>query len=188
MSLPPLASSSQVPPFWHGFLSQAPALLQHWYTPNTLLLPDPVHSVVSPNLIGSLLSFRPSRQPIKLGACPSTSAAAPWASDAKSRAPWEPIKRQGSARTAEAGWCWSSVSFRVVELTSSRTLCQRPSVTEADGVSSEADAAFPQLYLKCSSPLVSWEQERSGERLMMHRFLKATEWEINKQMKPRCGY
>lgn len=142
---PPLASSSQTPPFWQGLLSQAPALLQHWYTPNTLLLPGPAHSAVSPALIGSPLSSRPSRQPMKLGGRWWTSGAETWAREAKSKAPWERIIRHGSVRVAKAGCCWSRVSLRAVELTSSRTLCHWPSDTGSDVMSKEPGEVFPQL-------------------------------------------
>lgn len=156
---PPLASSLQTPPFWQGLWSQAPALLQHWYTPNTLLLPDPAHSAASPALIGSPLSSRPSRQPIKLRGCRWTPGAESWAKEAKeakSKAPWARIIRHGSVRVVKAGRCWSRVSLRAVELTSSRTLCHWPSDTGSDLSSKEPGEVFPQLYLNCSSPSVSW--------------------------------
>lgn len=157
---PPLVSSSQTPPFWQGLFSQAPAFPQHWYTPNTLLLPGPAHSDVSPTLICSPFSSRASRQPMKLCGRWWTSGD----DEAKSRAPWERIRRHGSDRPVKAGWCWSRVSLMVVELTSSRTLCHWPSDTGSDLISNEPGEAFPQLYLKRSCPSVSWRRKTSNKR------------------------
>lgn len=132
MHQPPVTSSSQMPLFLQGLVSQAPVLLQHWKTPNTLLLPDPLHSAVSPTLIGCPFSFRSSRQPMKLRRFPSPSGTKPSVTEAKSKAPWERIIRHGSVRVVDAGCCWSRVSLRAVEFTSSRTLCHWPFDTESD--------------------------------------------------------
>lgn len=148
---PPLASSSQTPPFWQGLLSHACIPLQHWNTPNTRLCPSPAHSAVSPALIGSPFSSMPSRQPVKLCGCWATSAMAA----AKSKAPWERIILQGSVRVVRVGCCWSRVSRREVELTSSRTLCHWPSATRWDVKSKEPGEASPQLNLKSSCPSVT---------------------------------
>ena len=153
MHSPPLLSSWQTPPFSQGLLSHAPALLQHRYTPNTLLLPCPAHSAVSPTLIGSPLRSKPSRQPVKFRGWWWTESPV---KEAKSKAPWERNIRHGSVRVVKAGWCWSRVSLREVELTSSRMLCHCPSDTGSDLISKEPGEVFPHLYLNCSSPSVSW--------------------------------
>lgn len=147
---PPVASSSQIPSFRQGSASQAPALLQHWYTPNTLLLPGPLHSAASPTLTGCPLSFSSSRQPMKLRRFPRPSGA-----EAKSKASWERISRHGSVSVVDAGCCWSRVSLRAVELTSIRTLCHWPFDTGSDLTSRDPGGAFPQLYLSCSAPLMT---------------------------------
>lgn len=175
MHSPPLLSSPQTPPFSQGLLSQAPALLQHWYTPNTLLLPGPAHSAVSPTLIGSPLSSKPSRQPMKFRGWWWISGAELWVKEAKSKAPWERNIRHGSVRVEKAGWCWSRVSLREVELTSSRMLCHCPSDTGSDLISKEPGEVFPHLYLNCSSPSVSWERKM---RLSWQKIIfRATKYE-----------
>lgn len=170
MHQPSVASSSQTPLFRQGLVSQAPALLQHWYTPNALLLPGPLQSAVSPTLIGCPLSSRSSRQPMKLRRFPRPSGTEPWVTEAKSKAPWERIIRHGSVRVVHAGCCWSRVSLRAVEFTSSRTLCHWPFDTGSDLTSKKPGEAFPQLYLNCSSPLITW-----GRKMKICKYGEITE-------------
>lgn len=149
---PPPASSLHFPPFRQACWLQPPAALQHPYTPNTRLLPDPAHSCASPAGIGSPLNCRSSRQPMKSRRCCEGVSVEP-----KSKAPWERSILHGSVRGTEVGRCWSRVSLRKVELTSSRTLCQRPSATGGDWSRSVPEEPFPHSYLSCSSPSVTWK-------------------------------
>lgn len=150
---PAFESSSQVPSFWQGLLeAQLSNRGQQWYTPNTLLVPRPIHSSSWSVLIGSPFNFKPSMHPMK--PCVK-SLAETGVRVAKSSAPWGCVIRQGSERAMDIEWMWSRVSLRTVVLTSRRTWCQRPSDTGEVFTWRVPGRMFPQLYLNSSSPLVS---------------------------------
>lgn len=164
---PPMAVSSQTPPFWHRSGEHPPNRSQHWYAPKTLLSPGPAHWRVSPALIGCPLNSRPSMQPMKACGIPCALGWASVAAEARSSAPWVRSMWQGWV-AAEAVCLWSRDSRRRVELTSSSRWCQRPSVTGSARRTRDPGGPLPQRYRNSSSPLVScgksWRCQRDWSR------------------------